>query len=273
MKKLYSIGETSKITGVSVQTLRNYSNGELLRPAYVNPENGYRYFTFEQFHRIDRIKYLRSLGVSLSEIKKIYSVDTVEDIIAFLKNRSAGIEVEINALAEKKRNLDWYTEYFSYHCRSEDHKLPHIARFGERLILAADCGSPLNTEETEIRITALKTEYQAKGFAYLRQYGYLLPFDDLLNQQWRPDKHFTYCAKTPPGYPFDRDANLIALPPGDYFCCSFRLRHLEELNVPLLRGFFEGRQPPAFVIANEYEDNLTDFRYCPYELQFFLREA
>ena len=98
-------------------------------------------------------------------------------------------------------------------------------------------------------------------------------FDDLLNQQWRPDKHFTYCAKTPPGYPFDRDANLIALPPGDYFCCSFRLRHLEELNVPLLRGFFEGRQPPAFVIANEYEDNLTDFRYCPYELQFFLREA
>ena len=120
--------------------------------------------------------------------------------------------------------LSRYTDYFSYLCRSEDHKLPHIARFGERLILAGGCGSPLNTEETEIRITALKTEYQAKGFAYLRQYRYLLPFDDLLNQQWLPDKHFTYCAKTPPGYPFDRDANLIALPLGDYFCRSFRLR-------------------------------------------------
>lgn len=61
MKRLYSIGETAKLMGISVQTLRNYSNLSILRPYYINEQTGYRYFTFEQFHYIDRIRYLRTL--------------------------------------------------------------------------------------------------------------------------------------------------------------------------------------------------------------------
>ncbi|WVU49804.1 MerR family DNA-binding transcriptional regulator [Fusobacterium nucleatum] len=39
MKELYSIGEVSEIMGVSVQTLRYYSNINLILPKYVNPSN------------------------------------------------------------------------------------------------------------------------------------------------------------------------------------------------------------------------------------------
>ncbi len=43
MKKNYTIGEVSKIMGISTQTLRYYSSIDLLKPAYVNPDTGYRY--------------------------------------------------------------------------------------------------------------------------------------------------------------------------------------------------------------------------------------
>ena len=92
MKKLYSIGETAKIMGISVQTLRNYSAFSFLQPAYINEETGYRYYSFEQFHIIDRIKYLRSFELPLSEIEEIMmDGKRVEKIISFLENREINL--------------------------------------------------------------------------------------------------------------------------------------------------------------------------------------
>ena len=41
---MYSIGEFSKIGSVSTKTLRYYDEIGLLRPAYVDEENRYRYY-------------------------------------------------------------------------------------------------------------------------------------------------------------------------------------------------------------------------------------
>lgn len=112
--------------------------------------------------------------------------------------------------------------------------------------------------------------YSNKGFSYLRQFGYLLPYASIMAQKWEPEKHFIYFSQIPSNYDLEEDEHVITLPEGDYFCCSFHLRHLEELNIPLLQSYFENQPTPSFVIANEYEDNLHDFRYCPYELQFLL---
>lgn len=270
MKKLYSIGETSKITGVSIQTLRNYSNDALLEPAYINKETGYRYFSFEQFHIIDRIKYLRSLDVPLPEIREILSSNHIEDIVLYLEKQSAAIDEQIDTLKRKKHRLDWYSDYFKYYSSNTHNMLPHVSHFGPRSILATDCELPLNIENIEIRLTALKTAYSNKGFSYLRQFGYLLPYASIMAQKWEPEKHFIYFSQIPSNYDLEEDEHVITLPEGDYFCCSFHLRHLEELNIPLLQSYFENQPTPSFVIANEYEDNLHDFRYCPYELQFLL---
>ena len=69
MKERFSIGETAKLMGISSQTLRYYSNEGLLEPDYIDKKTGYRYYSFNQLHFIDRIKYLRSLQIPLSDIK------------------------------------------------------------------------------------------------------------------------------------------------------------------------------------------------------------
>src|SRR5512138_193567 len=54
-KKLFSIGEVSKIKGVTKKALRFYERIGLLKPHYINPFNRYRYYSIEQFVYIDII--------------------------------------------------------------------------------------------------------------------------------------------------------------------------------------------------------------------------
>lgn len=57
MKDYYSIGETANLLGVSTQTLRYYDRENILKPVRINDQTGYRYYSYTQFHVIDRIKY------------------------------------------------------------------------------------------------------------------------------------------------------------------------------------------------------------------------
>ena len=102
--RLYSIGETSKITGVSIQTLRNYSNDGLITPAYVDPQSGYRYFAFHQFHIIDRIKYLRSLDLPLPQIRDLISDGSLAAIAQYLSDQAKNLSHQILLLEKKKKD-------------------------------------------------------------------------------------------------------------------------------------------------------------------------
>ena len=62
MKEYYRIGETASLMGITTQTLRFYDKIGLVKPIKIDPRTGYRYYAYEQFHFIDRIKYLQSLG-------------------------------------------------------------------------------------------------------------------------------------------------------------------------------------------------------------------
>lgn len=65
---MFKIGEFSKIVQVSMRMLRHYDDIGLFKPAQVDRENGYRYYTAEQIPRLNRILALKDLGLSLDEI-------------------------------------------------------------------------------------------------------------------------------------------------------------------------------------------------------------
>lgn len=64
-KKLLSIGQLSKLTGVHIKSLRYYDRIGILRPAFVDPENGYRYYTFPQIHLVEAIQLCVDLDIPL----------------------------------------------------------------------------------------------------------------------------------------------------------------------------------------------------------------
>ena len=114
MKDLYSIGEVAEIMGVSVQTLRHYDNINLLAPKYINPSTGYRYYSVNQFHFIDRIKYLQKFGLSLEEIKEILAEDNIDILVKYLDKCKNSLEEEISKLKDTIDSIKWYKDYFTY---------------------------------------------------------------------------------------------------------------------------------------------------------------
>ncbi len=104
MEKYFSIGEISKLSNLSVQTLRHYDKLGLLKPSLVK-DNGYRYYSLEQFYKLDFIIFYRKLGLSLLEIKGIISNKiNIEDALELLQNQEYEIDRQIEAL-QKQRNL------------------------------------------------------------------------------------------------------------------------------------------------------------------------
>ena len=52
---MFQIGEFSKITQGSIRMLRYYDQNNLLHPAYVDAESGYRLYTAYQIDRLQKI--------------------------------------------------------------------------------------------------------------------------------------------------------------------------------------------------------------------------
>ncbi|TVX98676.1 MerR family transcriptional regulator [Cohnella terricola] len=68
---MFKISEFSKISQVSVKTLRYYDQLNLLKPAHTDLYSGYRYYTANQLFQLHRILAYKELGFSLEEIRRM----------------------------------------------------------------------------------------------------------------------------------------------------------------------------------------------------------
>jgi DNA-binding transcriptional MerR regulator len=68
MRAGLSIGDFSRITHLSVKTLRHYHEAGLLEPAQVDPDTGYRYYCTAQVPTAQVIRRFRDLGVPVREV-------------------------------------------------------------------------------------------------------------------------------------------------------------------------------------------------------------
>lgn len=78
---LYKIGMFAAMNHISVKTLRFYEEQGLLMPAYIHPENGYRYYILSQMAVIHQITALKMAGFTLEEIACINAGADEETIL------------------------------------------------------------------------------------------------------------------------------------------------------------------------------------------------
>ena len=68
---MFKIGDFSKLSCVSVKTLRYYDELGLLKPAHVDHFTGYRYYSADQLPQLNRILALKDLGFSLEQTVRL----------------------------------------------------------------------------------------------------------------------------------------------------------------------------------------------------------
>ena len=113
-KRLFSIGEMARLFHLSVSSIRHYESCGLIKPEYVDPDTGYRYYSPRQFESFNTIRYLRALDMSLDDIEDFLhdrDIDKIEEklsrqkvIVAEKQQELARIERKIDAQMQRLRD-------------------------------------------------------------------------------------------------------------------------------------------------------------------------
>ncbi len=92
MKKdgYYSSGEFAKMAHVTLRTIRYYDKQDILKPSFVT-ESGARFYTDEDFARLQQILLLKYLGFSLDDIREM----TIDDSDYHFMLRSLNIQLKL----------------------------------------------------------------------------------------------------------------------------------------------------------------------------------
>ena len=77
-KNLMPIGKFSKSCRLSIKALRHYDQEGLLKPAFVDQQTGYRYYSQHQASEAIMIAMLRSLDISIPRVRVILESDKAQ---------------------------------------------------------------------------------------------------------------------------------------------------------------------------------------------------
>jgi len=114
--KLMTIRETAELTGLTEDTLRYYERIDLLPPAERKP-NGHRFYTSDQVQGIVFFMKLKSIGMTLEEMKHFRMlVDQGDETIEARKNILAAcrrrVDEEIDRLRSVRQVLDYKMSHY-----------------------------------------------------------------------------------------------------------------------------------------------------------------
>jgi effector-binding domain-containing protein len=93
---IVTIGEFSRISSVPTSTLRFWERTDILKPAWVNAQNGYRYYDVAQLKSVGTILALQNCGFKNNEIKNCVSNELPTELFLnkFAELQSARKKIE-----------------------------------------------------------------------------------------------------------------------------------------------------------------------------------
>ena len=116
----YSSGQFARLAGVSLKTIRFYDKKNILKPSYRNA-SGARFYTEEDFAKLQQILLLKYLGLSLEDIKEL-AIDTSDQHLLLnslklqkklVKDRMEQLQLVESAIndtvatMEQEQQVDW----------------------------------------------------------------------------------------------------------------------------------------------------------------------
>ena len=102
---LYKIGMFAQMNHITVKTLHFYEEQGLLAPAYVDEDNGYRYYTMNQMAELHQICALKQAGFTLEDILQLKNGS---DRNTFLSAKKAELLQKIAELTKQIAVIEGY---------------------------------------------------------------------------------------------------------------------------------------------------------------------
>lgn len=210
MEKLFSISETAKIACMTTETLRHYDRVNLVKPCKVDEWTGYRYYSGQEIVKLNTIKTLRCMDLTLAEIKELLSYDDFSKIAGALKQAEQNADKKIAELNNAKAKIARARSYYESKLNGEQPtKSIFVKRLPERIILLSD---------------TIQTPTLDNLWNYHRHFYKQLPdsmkekfsFEDLagIYESKGRQRLFAVCTE------YEQTDGIIRLPQGNYLCAD-----------------------------------------------------
>jgi DNA-binding transcriptional MerR regulator len=233
--RLYTIGELSRISGLTVKAIRFYERLGLALPDRVDPATGYRYYSIGQFVLFDIIKSGRSIGMSPRAIKAVLDAKDDDRLLESLGRQEALAREKMAELGANIAAIEALKTAIAASRASASKRGLYYRDIGERSIVARDIPSDSGPEDILLAHAALETTLREGGFVGAYETGLLFEAAGQASE-FRPARVFSVVA-TASG----RKPPMVAtIGPGRFLCVNYgegdALPQQSKLNARLKRG-------------------------------------
>ena len=171
--KLLSIGDMAKLTGASLRSLRYYEKLGILIPAYIDPNSGYRYYSFDQSHLIEIIMFCIELDIPLKDFAQFSDAHGIMDYRALFKK---GREIAMQKQKSIQRGLKLIDDIGRKMDLAESHPPEEIYQrtFPKRHFYTKPYGTSLkNIDLFAVTMSFLEFPFAEESYNDLLDYGFL----------------------------------------------------------------------------------------------------
>ena len=257
MKNYFTISEFAKLRDININSLRYYEKLGLLKPAIVDENNGYRYYSAEQVPLLNKIILCIQLGIPLKDMVAFLDEDGNLESQKLLEQ---GRIVAQQRIREMQNNLG----YIEYSLKSiEDNKAfvghseVYKRHIDERKVMLTDYfDARFDIKGAVSEISKIYKYAQKKGMFPILPAGQIFELEEDGSVHCRFFLEVLNC---------ENEKNVITIPEGEYSCFQIELEPTFDF-MKVINDNWQDTGKKTFIISNVMLEKYS-FENRPSELQ------
>ena len=194
---LIPIGRMAEINRMTAAALRLYDEKGLLKPRYVDPDTGCRYYDWNQNARLDMIASMKELGMTLQEIHEIFEKKDMDRVEELLAEGNEQLYEQRRALKEQQKSIQRAIRSMERFRKSPVTGMVSLEYIDQRYFWGIPCTGNFYTEGLtcfEQNAADLRNELVELGFSQIHTYSIATSVqkDPFLEQKFCPDLVFVF---------------------------------------------------------------------------------
>lgn len=225
-RKLLSIGEFSSLTGLNIKKLRYYDSIDILKPAFLDQETNYRYYTYNQKYIAEAIKFCTELDIPLKDV--LLFIEPQKQSINYEKLIEYGKEIALKKIQNIKSNLSFLETMQKDIIRSNTllNNKQEIFMMPKKICYLYPYSGKQTSKEFHIRVQHIIQYLEKNNLTPSYEYGLLSIYkNDTVN---------TYIFIDLEEKPKDKNIPYIIIPEQQYDC-----RVINQSNIKLAPTIFK----------------------------------
>jgi MerR family transcriptional regulator, activator of bmr gene len=239
---LFTIGQISKIKGITIKALRFYERIGVIKPFYIDAATKYRYYSLEQFIQFDIIRALRSIEVSPKAIKSILEKKDTRQLLVYLDEQKSNIQRKITLLQRTVKAIELAQNTISNSISAVSDGDIVIREIPERCIITQKISEPLDEKEVLVQFSRFPMIIEENHFLDTYETGYVSTPDE--KQEFHP----AYIYNAISAGKNSTKTLLSSIPAGRYVCNCFTPQNVQNRWLEVTNYLKQNNLQPKLIL-------------------------